>query len=236
MRFLAFCLLLPALAMAQTDLPAGFFPPPADAPKIAEGPCPRCEGAGKVDAKYQGLKTGDERLRFRPDCPQCKGRGKCVRNRPVEERIAEQRAILNAYEREQRAAHSTPVGAGFMETDKAEAMAPTERAALAARFPKRCKVCLGLGIDACGKCDGTGLTERRERIKDKDGEMVYETIKEPCEKCNGTGALPCRRCDGSGLAKICSRCDGLGTMEVKAKRDIPAHTALCRACKGDGRR
>lgn len=236
MRILAFCLLLPALAVAQSDLPTGFFPPPADAPKVAEGPCPRCEGTGKVDAKYQGLKTGDERLRFRPDCPQCKGRGRCVRNRPVEERIAEQQAILNAYEREQRTAHRTPVGAGFMETDKAEALEPTERAALAARFPKRCKICLGLGIDACGKCDGTGVTERRERIEAKDGEMVYETIKEPCEKCGGSGALPCRRCDGSGLAKICSRCDGLGTMEVKAKRDTPAHTALCRACKGDGRR
>ena len=109
-------------------------------------------------------------------------------------------------------------------------------APLAARFPKRCKACLGLGVDACGRCDGTGVTERRERTEDEDGETVYETIKEACEKCGGTGALPCRRCDGSGLAKICSRCDGMGTVEAKAKRDVPAHTALCRACKGDGRR
>lgn len=236
MRLLALALLLPALALAQADVPEGFFPPPADALKSAEGTCPLCDGAGKVDAKYQGLKTADKRFRFRPECPRCGGRGRCVRERPVGERLAEQRTILNAYEREQRTAHRTPVGAGFMETDKAEALAPTDRAALAARFPKRCKACLGLGVDACGRCDGTGVTERRERTEDEDGETVYETIKEPCEKCDGTGALPCRRCDGSGLAKICSRCDGMGTVEAKAKRDVPAHTALCRACKGDGRR
>ena len=236
MRLPTLLALLPALAVAAADLPAGFFPPPPDAPAKGEGRCRTCEGRGTVESAFSDTSIGEFGDTVRPPCPTCKGRGRCIRPLTVAERERLQRQTLNTYEREQRAARRTPIGAGFMDLDAAKALTPEAHAALAARFPKRCKTCLGLGLDTCRKCKGRGKVERRERVEGEDGETRTKTTDVPCAECGASGAVPCRRCDGSGLAKVCTRCDGLGTTEVEAKRDSPAHTELCRSCKGDGRR
>lgn len=237
MRLPALFAFLPALAMAAGQpIPEGFFPPPPAAPAKGEGVCLECEGRGKVESALRAIDTGENGTTFRRACPACGGRGRAVRALTPGERERLQRQALNAYEREQRTARRTPIGAGFMEAEAAKALSPEAHAALAARFPKRCRVCLGLGVEECRKCDGRGKVGRLERVEGEDGETRTETVVSVCAACGGSGAVPCRRCDGSGLAKVCTRCDGLGTVDVEAKRDEPAHTELCRSCKGDGRR
>lgn len=226
MKRLALLALLPCLALAQeAGPPAGFYPPPPLVPRALEGACPDCGGSGKADSKYGSGITDSrgERERLRVPCRRCQSTGRCVRPAPLAERHALQQRLLVAYDREHRAARRMPVGAGFMEAKAEAALSPEARADLAARFPKRCDRCLGLGEDECRKCDGTGV-------------RVVSEERRTCEGCGGSGALPCRKCKGSGLAKVCSRCDGRGTVEVKARREIPAHTARCRSCDGDGRR
>lgn len=245
-RLVAFALLAAAPLAAAPEppadapepsaaLPTGFYPPPANAPAQGEGLCPDCEGRGKREVA-SAIDSGENGTSLMRPCPRCGGRGRCVRPLTPDERQNLQRRSLNAYEREQRAARRVPVGAGFMDLAAERALDPAARASLAARFPKRCRTCLGLGKDSCRKCKGLGKITRRERVEEKDGSSRYEEVREVCASCGGTGAQPCHRCDGSGLAKVCSRCNGLGTVEVEAKRDTPAHTERCRSCKGDGRR
>lgn len=228
MRRLALLALLPGLAFAQeANPPAGFYPPPPLAPRVLEGPCPDCGGGGKVESKYgpgiRNSRKGEEEAKVLMPCRRCRATGRCDRRAPFAERHALQQRLLIAYDRDHRAARRVPVGAGFMDAEAEAALSPEARADLAARFPKRCERCLGLGEDGCRKCDGSG-------------EQLVSGERRPCEACASSGTHPCGKCKGSGLAKVCSRCDGRGTVEAKAKRGIPAHTERCRSCGGDGRR
>ena len=216
--------------------PEGFFPPPAPAPTHGQGTRPGRQARGTAESANRAIDTGPDGTTFVVPCPRCRGAKRCLRPLSAAERVSLQRQARNAYEREQRARRRVPVGAGFMDRAAAEALEPVARAALAARYPKPCRTCQGLGIENCRKCKGQGKIEKIERVEDEEGETQIKPYTLPCAECGGSGSQPCRRCEGSGLAKICSRCDGAGVTDVPAARDRPAYTTLCRSCKGDGRR
>lgn len=61
-----------------------------------------------------------------------------------------------------------------------------------------CAECGGAANIACKQCRGTGHVERIRKIKEPDGSVRNEPLKESCPICRGYGKQTCARCEGAG--------------------------------------
>jgi len=228
-------LALIAAPLALAAEPELVAPPPMVGPS-ADAPCLVCRGSGKEQTEDRGIRseTASKKTVFTLTCRTCSGRGRFTRPLRPDERIERQRTTWQTFTREQLALGRIPVGAAYAERGSTDALAPEDYARLAQRYPKRCAACFGLGFEPCRKCKGSG--EILERPRDASAKAKPEEIAVGCPECSSTGKVPCKKCAGEGLAPLCKRCNGTGVADVKAKKNLPAHTERCKTCRGEGRR
>ncbi len=61
-----------------------------------------------------------------------------------------------------------------------------------------CTECHGETQIPCRTCNGRGVVERTNRVKEKDGTVRTDVYQENCPVCHGYGRQPCPRCEGNG--------------------------------------
>ncbi len=230
---------------ASVALADAVIPPPELVGERADAPCLTCAGAGRRLVIDRGIQSNraiphankdaslaqSKPLEAKVACNDCGSKGHLVREVTAEERVELQRARRQKYDRTCLEQGCVPVGSAYMKREAADALSPEAYAEQALRFPKRCEECLGLKVEACNKCDGTGKITKRERTKKREKEVQIA-----CTKCRGSGSVQCRRCKGEGLAKLCKRCSGTGVAKTRARKNQSAGTERCHSCDGNGRK
>lgn len=62
----------------------------------------------------------------------------------------------------------------------------------------RCEECSGSGKLLCGECNGRGTVDRKQRVRNSNGNIEQIIQNETCGSCRGYGKINCAVCDSIG--------------------------------------
>ncbi len=225
--------------------------------------CPSCGGSGRQQIKLVQLAGGAETENAATRstgaaCETCGGRGTIRGTRDVETT----RLLILQGRREvglqQQSAGRVAAGRAWIPRAWAEALTPTQLAAIRRTIAAGCPVCAGMGLAQCRKCTGTGTqactnkkcrqgwieqdianalsvtTDLTRRVKCP---VCQGTSKVGCTVCRSRGGVACGACKGTGLGETCRTCGGEGVVTCRACRTRRSEAAdtVCESCKGTKR-
>jgi len=194
--------------------------------------CPVCGGSGKRKAAFQ-LLLGEKGMQASEGlpCAVCGGSG-LVR---VVRSLDELRTLLSQGQRDfdmrATALGYVSCGRAWLPPTLAERLTVPEQALVRSACPTPCQSCMGMGLQDCLHCKGSGRLPCTNK-ECKDGWIIQKQLnalsdknsistREPCPICQGTGWIPCSDCQGTGTIS-CKTCHGTGK------------NPMCLSCSGAG--
>ncbi len=210
--------------------------------------CTACKGSGKRAVRMSGLSTAGTTATTTVEggapCPVCRGAGRIVRPRTVDERKTlmgkERQYAVQAFQSMSLVAE----GNAWIPQSLSDALDVRQRARLRVAAASPCPVCVGLGLEDCKKCGATGRIPCKAKGCE-DGFVVEESLntldskssaiktRKPCPVCQGSGEVACPTCSGRG-AVACKKCEGTG--ERSSCRSCGGEGVdVCQSCKGTGK-
>jgi len=224
----------------------------------ADRACAHCNGTGR---RALPVKPNERKGSLAPtitptsvECERCRGRGKTISARTMEELrvvIGQGRA---AFEKQMHALGRAGCGRGFLPAGLEEKLSLNERALIRGGLADGCKACLGLAKTDCTTCKGLGTLPCKNRgcvngtvagvgdAKDSPCVNCHGKGEVSCVPCQGNGAVGCKTCKGTGQADRCKTCGGEGVAQCAACRGKNtecktcgnARQTLCAQCFGEG--
>ena len=200
--------------------------------------CTACNGSGKSTVHFQGM-IGDKSsqagasvaISDGPPCPVCGGRGEVSAGRSA----GELRVLIGQgrrdFETRQQAAGRVACGRVWVPSNLLSLLDVKAQALIRSASPTPCSGCMGIGIQDCSHCKGSGHL-KCSNDGCVNGWIVHKEVntltpktalnrKERCPVCQGSGFMPCPDCRGLGTT-ACQLCNGTG------------RSAACQECGGQG--
>jgi len=226
-------------------------------------PCPTCNGSGTRSIQFHAM-VGDKSaqagvsmpLSESGTCPTCNGRGVVSAGRSANELRVLIAQGWRDFETRQQALGRVASGRVWVPPELLSLLDVKARALIRTACPTPCPGCMGIGIQDCASCKGTGRLKCNHEgcvngwitIKESNTMTSSKTAiarKEhcpvcqgsgfmPCPDCRGLGTAPCKICNGTGRNPVCQECGGQGWEPCpKCQGAGSVGGTICPACHGE---